>query len=52
MEAVLEAARHALEGFEVLVAFATTATLGLGLLAAHRAEHAHRDDASSVETKR
>ena len=44
MESLLEGARHALEGLEVLIAFATTATLGMGLLAAHRADHAHPDE--------
>jgi hypothetical protein len=37
METLLEAGRHALEGIEVLFAFATAATLGLGLVTAHHA---------------
>jgi len=37
METLLEAGRHALEGVEVLFAFATAATLGLGLFTAHHA---------------
>ena len=39
METLLEAARHGLEGIEVLFAFATAAALSVGLLHAHQAAH-------------
>ncbi|HET7232700.1 MAG TPA: hypothetical protein VFJ16_22000 [Longimicrobium sp.] len=43
METLLEAARHGLEGVEVLFAFATAAALSVGLAHAH---HAARHPAS------
>jgi len=44
MDTLLEAGRHALEGIEVLFAFATTALLSVGLVHAHRAaQHGTHD---------
>lgn len=48
MDTLLEAGRYALEGVEVLFAFATAAILSLGLLHAHHAAQHPNQDAPTV----